>query len=215
MKRFALPVSLAVLVFAQACMDATSPDRHATLTPTNPHAVLGNVPPPPTRSAVVISVASSDVLVGEFTGVYFASGGSSSSAAAADELADATLAWNGTAWLRLDNTQTLGSLASANARFQVTRGLTTDPNFSGRGTLTISGHKITIDRVTFFAPNPDCLPGALCATIEFDASVDGIAGHHGTVQAFDRAVCTSVSYPDPDAEEGISSIDFCPFGSEG
>src|ERR1700686_3895125 len=99
MKRFALPLSLlAVLVFAQACTDATSPDRHATLTPTNPLVVLGNVPPPPTKSAVVIRVASLDVLVGEFTGVYFASGGSSSSAAAADELADATLAWNGTAW---------------------------------------------------------------------------------------------------------------------
>jgi hypothetical protein len=214
MKRFALPSLLAVLVFAQACTDATSPDRHATLTPTNPHAVLGNVPPPPTRSAVVISVASS-VLVGEFTGVYFASGGSSSSAAAADELADATLAWNGTAWLRLDNTQTLGSLASANARFQVTRGLTTDPNFSGRGTLTISGHKITIDRVTFFAPNPDCLPGALCATIEFDASVDGVAGHHGTVQAFDMAVCTSVFIPDETVESGGFYFPFCPFSPEG
>jgi len=215
MKRFSLPSLLAVLVFAQACTDATSPDRHATLTPKNPtRLVTGNVPPPPTASAILITV-SSDVLVGEFTGVYFANGASIDATVASIELGDESLGFLGTAWLRLDNTQTLGSLASANARFQVTSGLTTDPNFSGRGTLTISGHTITIDRVTFFGPNPDCLPGALCATINFDASVDGIAGHHGTVQAFDRAVCTSVSYPDPNVEGGFSSHFFCPFSSEG
>jgi hypothetical protein len=211
MKRFALPSLLAVLVFAQACTDATSPDRHATLTPKNPtHLVSGNVPPPPTATAIIISV-SSDVLVGEFTGVYFANGASIDATVASMELGDESLGFLGTAWLRLDNTQTLGSLASANARFQVTSGLTTDPNFSGRGTLTISGHTITIDRVTFFAPNPNCLLGALCATIKFDASVDGISGHHGTVQAFDRAVCTFVFIPE--LEEG--GVSFCPFGSEG
>jgi len=218
MKRFALSLSLPVLgalAFAMACSDTTSPDPHSALRPGTPNPALqGNLPPPPTATAILISV-SSDVLVGEFTGVYFANGASIDATAASIELGDESLGFLGTAWLRLDNTQTLGSLASANARFQVTSGLTTDPNFSGRGTLTISGHTITIDRVTFFGPNPDCLPGALCATINFDASVDGIAGHHGTVQAFDRAVCTSVSYPDPNVEGGFSSHFFCPFSSEG
>jgi hypothetical protein len=166
---------------------------------------------------VVISVESPDVFVGEFTGVYFANGGNLQSLAAATELADATLGWNGTAWLRLDNQQTLGSDASANARFQVIRGLTTDPSFSGRGTLKIEGQTITIDRVTSFAPNPDCLPGALCATITFDASVNGVPGHHGTAQAFDREVCTDkVFIPDETEEGGGHYIFVCPFhGSEG
>jgi hypothetical protein len=222
MKRFALSLTapvLGALAFAAACTDATSPNPHATLQPRAPTpAVQGNLPPPPTKTVVVISVAS-DVLVGVFTGTYFANGGNIESVAASAELADAALGWNGTAWLRLDNTQTLGPVASpnaasANARFQVTRGDLTDPlagNFSGRGTLVILGHRITIDRVTFFAPNPNCLPGALCAVIEFDASVDGETGHHGTAQAFDREVCESVNIP----EEEEGSIFVCPFASEG
>jgi len=217
MKRFALSLSLPVLgalAFAMACSDTTSPDPHSALRPGTPNPALqGNLPPPPTATAILISV-SSDVLVGEFTGVYFANGASIDATAASIELGDESLGFLGTAWLRLDNTQTLGSLASANARFQVTSGLTTDPNFSGRGTLTISGHTITIDRVTFFAPNPNCLLGALCATIEFDASVDGISGHHGTVQAFDRAVCNPRVFIPDETEEGGFYISFCPFGSE-
>lgn len=220
MKRFALPLSLlAVLVFAQACTDATSPDRHATLSPKNPtHLVSGNVPPPPTATAIVISVAS-DVFFGEFTGVYFANGASIDATVASIELGDESLGFLGTAWLRLDNTQTLGSLASANTRFQVTSGLATDPNFSGRGTLTISGHTITIDAVTSFTVHPDCnLPGAPCATIEFDAH-EGTTLHHGTVQAFAFPLvgeCIPVFIP-PETEEGEGFyISFCPLGgSEG
>lgn len=194
MKRFALPVSLlVVLVFAQACTDATSPDRHATLTTTNP-ILDGNVPPPPTTTAVVITVSSFPVVTGLFTGVYFANGGSSLSVAAATELADATLAWNGTAWLRLDNTQTFGSMASANTRFQVTRGLTTDPIFSGRGTLTIEGFTIRIVEVISFTANPDCSAIILpCAHIVFHATVDGEPPgtplHTGTADAFDTESC--------------------------
>ena len=213
MKRFALPLSLAVLVFAQACTDSLSPDRHATLAPTNP-TLAGNVPPPPTKTVIVITVASTPV-TGVFTGVYFANGGNSISVAAASELADAALGWNGTAWLRLDNTQTLGpvtnpNFASANARFQITRGLSGDPVLSGRGTLVILGTKITIDRVTLFQPNSDCnFPGAPCATVEFEASVEGEPGvHHGFVQAFDREICDYVNIPGDE-----SSIFVCPFGS--
>jgi len=215
MKRFALPLSLAVLVFAQACTDSLSPDRHASMSPTNP-TLAGNVPPPPTKTIIVISVAST-LLVGEFTGVYFASGGNSLSVAAAAELADAALGWNGTAWLRLDNTQTLGSTASANARFQVTRGLSTDPNYSGRGTLKMreyfypyTEHTVTIDEVWRFEPNPDCFPGTLCATINFHASIDGISGHEGTAQAFDSEYCDYVNIPGEEA-----SVYVCPSGSEG
>jgi hypothetical protein len=215
MKRFALSRTLPVLgalAFAAACTDATSPNAHSSLRPGAPTpAIQGNVPPPPTRTVVVISVGSHVVVVGTFTGVYFANGGNIESVAASAELADAALGFNGTAWLRLDNTQTLGSIASANARFQVTRSLSTDPNYSGRGTLVINDflgepHTITIDRVTFFAPNPNCLPGALCAVIEFDASVDGEPGHHGTAQAFDREVCNYVVIP----EEDEGSVFVCP-----
>jgi hypothetical protein len=220
MKRFALSLTaplFGALAFVAACTDATSPDSHAALRPEAPTPALqGNIPPPPTRTVVVITVASTPV-TGIFTGVYFANGGSPEAASAAAELADEILGWNGTAWLRLDNTQTLGPVnnpnsASANARFQITKGLTTDPNLSGRGTLVILGQRITIDRVTAFVPNPDCFPGALCATIEFDASVNGEPGHHGTVQAFDREVCTTVLVPNGD---GNTAIFVCPFGGSG
>jgi len=192
MKRFALPLSLlAVLVFAQACTDATSPDRHATLTPKNPTlAVSGNVPPPPTATAIIITVSSTPV-TGEFTGVYFANGASLESVAAANEVGDAPLAFNGTAWLRLDNTQTFGSTASANARFQVTNGVT-DPIFSGRGTLVIMDDTIRIVDVKTFMASPDCHLTLLpCAVITFTATIDGDPGviHHGHAAAFDREVC--------------------------
>jgi len=199
MKRFALysvPL-VGALAFAAACTDATSPgDAHSSLRSGAPTPVVqGNVPPPPTRTVVVITVASTPV-TGIFSGVYFANGGMLESVAASNELADASLGWNGTAWLRLDNTQTLSAVsASANARFQITRGDPTDPlagNLSGRGTLVIAGHRITIDRVTSFTPNPDCNFAFLpCAVITFDASFDGEPGHHGEAAAFDREFCTS------------------------
>ena len=201
MKRFALPSFqlvpiLGVLALASACTDASAPDPHGSLRPGTPTpAIQGNVPPPPARTAVVITVASTPV-TGIFSGVYFANGGILESLAASGELADPTLGWNGTAWLRLDNTQTLSAVsASANARFQITRGSLSDPlagNLSGRGTLVIEGHKITIDRVTSFTPNPNCnFPTLPCAVITFDASVDGDPGHHGVAAAFDREFCTA------------------------
>ena len=200
MKRFALysvPV-VGALAFAAACTDATSPgDAHSALRPGAPTpAITGNVPPPPTRTVVVITVASTPV-TGIFSGVYFANGGMLESVAASNELADASLGWNGTAWLRLDNTQTLSAVsASANARFQITRGSPTDPlagNLSGRGTLVIEGLRITITRVTSFTPNPDCnFPTFPCAVITFDATIEGdTQTHHGVAAAFDREVCTS------------------------
>ena len=186
MKRFALPSLLAVLVFAQACTDATSPDRHATLTPKNPTLVLsGNVPPPPTAIAINITVSSALPVTGAFTGVYFANPSSIQSAAAADEVGDASLLFSGTAWLRLDNMQAFGSTASANARFS-----RTDQKMSGMGTLVILGHTIRIDQVTAFGANPECtVSGEVCAFIEFTATVDGESGHTGTAEAFDREFC--------------------------
>ena len=199
MKRFALysVPFLGALAFVAACTDATSPNPHGSLRPASPTITeLGNLPPPPTRTVVVVSVSSPVVYTGVFSGVYFANGGNIESVAASNELADATLGWNGTAWLRLDNTQTLAAVsASANARFQITRGDPTDPfagNLSGRGTLVIAGHRITIDRVTSFSPNASCnFPTEPCAVITFDASVDGESGHHGVAAAFDREFCTT------------------------
>jgi len=169
-------------------------------------------------AAIVISIES-DLLIGTFTGVYFANAATVPSVLAATEVGDLDLAFNGTAWLRLDNTQTLGSTASANARFQVTHAVT-DPKFFGRGTLVITDafgvrHTVTIDAVRSFTANPDCFPGALCATIVFDASIDGESGHKGTAQAFDREVCTSVFVPDETEEGGGHYIFFCPFGDSG
>jgi hypothetical protein len=164
-------------------------------------------------AAIIISVES-DVLIGAFTGVYFANAAILESVAAAREIGDEVLATSGTAWLRLDNTQTLGSTASANARFQIANG-----NLSGRGTLVIKDalgnpHTISIVRVTNFFPNPDCaFAGAPCATITFDATVDGSPGHQGTAQAFDREVCQSVFIPDATEEGGGHFVFFCPFGS--
>jgi len=191
MKRFALPLplSLGVLAFALACTDATSPNRHAALTPKDPTLVegTGNLPPPPVDAAIEITVSSTPV-TGLFTGVYFANAAVLPSVVAALDAGDEELAFSGTAWLRLDNVQGFGSTATANARFQ-----NTDGRLSGRGTLVIEGHTIRIDAVTSFTFTPNChLSLFPCAVITFDATVDGESGHHGTAQAFDREVCTFV-----------------------
>ena len=203
MKRFALPSLLAFLVFAQACTDATSPDRHATLTPANPtHLVSGNVPPPPTAIAINITVSSALPVTGAFTGVYFANPSSFQSASAADEVGDLSLLFSGTAWLRLDNTQSFGSTASANARFS-----RTDQKMSGMGTLVIAGHTIRIDEVTAFGANPECtISGEVCAHIEFTATVDGVSGHTGTADAFDREFCTPGTI---ETETGVFTVFEC------
>lgn len=192
MKGFALPLSLVgVLTFAVACSDATAPNAQASLRPNTPVLLLeGDVPPPPTRTAIEITVASTPV-TGLFTGVYFSNASVLESVAAALAAGDDQLAFSGTAWLRLDNTQAFGSTTSANARFQNTSG-----KLSGRGTLVIEGHTITIDAVTSFTGNPNCHLTLLpCVVITFDASVDGESGHHGTAKAFDREVCTFILTP--------------------
>jgi hypothetical protein len=186
---------LSVVAFAIACTDATAPDPRSALTPKNPTLlVAGHIPPPPADAAITITVNSTPV-TGNFTGVYFANGASVESVAAANEVGDAPLAFNGTAWLRLDNTQTFGPTASANARFQVIQGVT-DPIFSGRGTLVIMGETIRIVDVTSFTANPDCPALSLlrCAHIEFTATIDSDPGvtHFGHVDVFDRASCISM-----------------------
>lgn len=215
-----LPQAALVFAVVYACTDSTAPaNSHASLTPKTPTpAFLGDPPPPPVDAAIIISVES-DLLIGTFTGVYFANASILESVAAAREFGDEVLANTGTAWLRLDNTQTLGSSASANARFQIANG-----NLSGRGTLVIEDalgapHTIRIIEVTNFIANPDCaFAGDPCATITFDATVDDSPEiHHGTAQAFDREVCDYVFVPDASEEGGGHYEYFCPFGggSEG
>lgn len=188
MKRFALSLGpvLGVLSFALACTDATSPDPHAALRPGAPTPVLqGNLPPPPTRTAVEITVSSTPV-TGFFTGVYFANPQSVYAEAAAAEVGDASLLVAKTAWLRLDNAQSFGSAASANARFQIV-----DLNTSGKGTLFIAGLTIHIVDVTRFTANPDCLVLPVpCASIDFTATIDEEPGpHSGHAVAFNRETC--------------------------
>lgn len=195
MKRFALPIG--ALAFALACTDATSPDPHS-LTPRAPtlDQGTGNIPPPPVDAAIEITVFSTPV-TGFFTGVYFANGATPQSLTAALEAGDQQLAFNGTAWLRLDNTQAFGSSASANARFQIIRAGTTDEKLSGTGTLKIPDafgviETIRIVDVLSFTVNPHCDAFAIpCAHIEFTATVDSDPGvlHFGHADAFDREVC--------------------------
>jgi hypothetical protein len=183
MKKLAFPV-LALFATAVACNDSTAPKNVLTVKPPT-LAITGRAPPPPVDAVIQITVASTPV-TGFFTGMYFANGASVPGSLAAQEIGDPVLAFDGTAWLRLDNKQAFGSTASANARFQITH-----DNLSGKGTLVIEGQIITIDRVTSFIANPDCklTPGDPCAVITFDASVNGESGHHGTAEAFDREFC--------------------------
>ena len=219
MKRFALSRSLpvlGVLAFAVACSDSTSPDPHSELKPGTPNpAVQGNLPPPPTRTAIDVSVSSTGgaaplavtanapvFLHAVFTGVYFANP-SPESALAANEVGDLSLLT--AAWLRLDNKQAGSNSASANARFQLT-----DQKSSGRGTLIIfdafgAPHTVVIGAVTWIAANPTCDAAFdLCAVISFDATVDGNPGQ-GNVEAFGCTLQT---------DEGGNPFYFCPIGSE-
>jgi hypothetical protein len=193
MKRFALPIG--ALAFALACTDATSPDPHASLTPRAPALGqdIGNLPPPPVDAAIEITVSSTPVF-GLFTGTYFANGAAAASVTAALAANDQELAFNGTAWLRLDNVQGFGSTASANARFQVIHALTDEEKRSGHGTLVIQGETIRIVEVTSFTSNPTCsnLTFIPCAVITFTATIDSDPTgelHHGTAEAFNREVC--------------------------
>lgn len=203
MRRFAfshpLPI-LGILAFAAACTDANAPDPHASLRPGSPTPALqGNLPPPPTRTAIEITVSSTPV-TGFFTGVYFANPNSVESLAAASEVGDLSLVVAKTAWLRLDNAQSFGSNVSANARFQIVDGTT-----SGKGTLFIQGLTIHIVDVTRFSANPECLVLPVpCASIDFTATIDQEPGpHSGHAVAFSRDVCIFTG------EEGGTFFD-CP-----
>ncbi len=220
MKRFALSLSLpalGALAFAMACSDATSPDPHAALRPGTPNpAVQGNLPPPPTRTAIDVSVSTTGTTAllttlasptctfaaGAFEGVYFANGRNIESVNAATQLADQELAFEGTAWLRIDNAQPseLETSASANARFQ-----RTDQKFSGRGSLTFAnGCVVVINEVTSFIANPSCVTaGEPCAQITFNGTINGQPAE-GSVTAFDREFCTV------ETDEGGNPVFFCP-----
>jgi hypothetical protein len=149
-------------------------------------------------AAIEITVSSTPVF-GLFTGTFFANGAAAPSVTAALQANDPELAFNGTAWLRLDNVQGFGSTASANARFQVIHAGTTDEKLSGHGTLVIQGETIRIVQVTSFTSNPTCsnLTFIPCAVITFDATIDSDPGvtHHGFVEAFNREVCDFVEDP--------------------
>jgi hypothetical protein len=197
MKRFPLLLPLLAGVLALSCTDSTSPaSAKALMRPKNPEpAVLGNPPPPPVDAAITFTI-SSVTFSGPFNGVYFANGSMLESAAAAAEIGDASLTFEGTAWLRLDNKQpdAFGTSTSANARFQTTNG-----KLSGHGRLVILGHVVDITEVTSFVANPECgVTGEPCAFITFNATVDGQPGHTGTAQAFDREACTLVDYGEGD-----------------
>jgi hypothetical protein len=162
MKRFPLlPLVALVFAAAYACTDSTAPANAPTLLARNASVVLGDPPPPPVDAAINITI-SSHPAEGAFDGVYFSQGE--------------------TAWLRLNNTQSdvFGTSASANARFKASGDV-----FTGKGTLMIDGQEVVINAVTSFFANPNCrTTGESCATITFDATVDGETGHTGTAEAF-------------------------------
>lgn len=206
MKRLALSPgpTLGVLAFVLACMDATSPNPHAALRPEAPTpAIQGNLPPPPTRTGIDVTVSSTSTFsfaasvatsctfaTGAFEGAYFSNGKNVESDVAATQLDDPTLAFEGTAWLRIDNAQpdVLGTSASANARFQ-----RTDQKLSGKGSLVFSnGCVVVIDQVTSFIANPACnAPGEPCAQITFTGT-SGDNPVQGTVTAFDLEFCEPI-----------------------
>jgi hypothetical protein len=193
MKRYSLLLlPLVAVVFGVSCRDTTSPaGSHALLSPRNPDpAEIGNKPPPPVDAAITIEISSDIHLFGAFNGVYFANGSTVESATAAAAVGDQSLTFDGTAWLRLDNTQPLtGTSTSANARFQTVNG-----KLSGHGTLVIQGHVVVITEVTSFALNPECgIPGDPCAFVTFKATVDNETGHTGSAQAFDRSTCDLIT----------------------
>jgi len=208
MKRFSLLalLSLVAFVFALACTDATSPNS-ARLAPKSPDlGFRGEAPPPPADVAVTFTV-SSVTFSGPFNGVYFSNPAHVAAAAAAAEIGDLDLTFDGTAWLRLDNTQPdgFGTSSTANTRFQTSNG-----KLSGHGTLNILGHKVVITEVTSFLANSACLvTGEICSFVTFNATVDDEPGHSGTAQAFNKESCVFI-----EPTEGNPYYD-CPGGGSG
>jgi hypothetical protein len=205
MKRFKLLPLLAVVV-ALSCRDATSPaNSHALLAPKGADlGFRGEAPPPPADVAINFDI-SSVTFSGPFNGVYFSNPAHIAAAVAAAEVGDQALTFDGTAWLRLDNSQpaAFGTSSSANARFQTSNG-----NLSGKGTLVIQGHVVVITQVTSFTANPDCLiTGELCALITFNATVDGESGHTGRGEAFNRESCEFIDPGEGPPYYACGSID--------
>lgn len=177
MKRFSLLalLSLVAFVFAIACTDATSPNSPRLAPKSADLGFRGEAPPPPADVAINITV-SSVTFSGPFNGVYFTNG--------ATPVAGA---FNGNAWLKLDNKQPGAFLTSASSNVQFKRH---DERLSGKGTIVIAGHVVEITEVTSFFPNESCsVTGEVCAFITFNATVDGESGHTGSAQAFNREAC--------------------------
>ncbi len=192
MKRFPLLPRLAlVLAVVYACSDSTAPANSLRPPEKSTLGLRGDPPPPPVDAVIFVSVSSSHPVSGQFTGTYFDNGTSIASTVAAAEVGDDALAFSGTAWLRLDNTQLAGlfTSASANARFQ-----RTDQKLAGHGTLVIDGVTIQIVEVTEFLPFACNVPGEPCASIKFKATRSddplGLEEHTGTATAFNREFCT-------------------------
>jgi hypothetical protein len=208
MKPFKLLPLLAVVVVL-SCRDATSPaNSHALLAPKGVDlGFQGEAPPPPADVAITFDI-SSVLFSGPFNGVYFNNGATLESIVAAAEVGDQSLTTQGTAWLRLDNKQpdAFGTVASANARFQ-----RSNDRLLGMGTLTIAGHKVIITKVTDFYANEECLiTGELCASVTFEATVDGYSGHSGNARAFNRESCEFIAEDDSGEGPPIPAHYSCP-----
>jgi hypothetical protein len=195
MKRFPLlPQVALVLAAVYACSDATAPaNSHTLLSPKHPEGSVGRPPPPPVIVAIAVTINSPGQAV--FTGAFFNNG------FIHDDGTDATETFDGTAWLRFDNTQPdLGSLsgtASPNARFMV-KG---DETPTGKGTLTVeevdpvtgqvTSVAYTIVSVQSFIRFSFCETGfgaEPCAKIHFTVT-DGVNEHPADLSAFDKARC--------------------------
>jgi hypothetical protein len=178
-----LPQVALVFAVAYACSDSAAPgNSHASLTPRNPTAVLGDPPPPPVETVIAISVESPGFAV--FTGAYFTNG------EITEDGSGTIPTFDGMAWLRFDNKQPdLGGTTSANARF-----MAKDMDYSGHGTLFIQGIAYEIVSVENFTRFADCgdtedNPSGPCAIIEFTATDEAGGEHTGRAVAFDRANC--------------------------
>jgi hypothetical protein len=198
MKRYSLLLLVLVaVVFGVSCRDTTSPAGSPALrAPKNPDlGFIGNKPPPPVDAVIAIDIASPGFAI--FTGVYFNNGMISDDGVPVET-------FDGTAWLRLDNTQpTPFGTASPNARFMVK-----DLDPTGSGTLTflegVSYVTYRIVKVDEFIRFNSCgapiegVPPSPCASITFRAeNVNGpscnlntnVGCHVGHAEAFDKASC--------------------------
>ena len=216
MKRFPLlPQVALVLAAVYACSDATAPaNSHTLLSPNDPKGTVGRPPPPPVTVAIAVTINSPGQAV--FTGAFFNNG------FIHDDGTDATETFDGSAWLRFDNTQPdlgfLSGTASPNARFMVKGDDTAcpvDPSTcpTGKGTLTVEDVVYTIVSVQSFSRFSFCETGvgaAPCAKIHFTVTDPDMHSHSADLFAFDKASCLfdteglsyNCGFPPPDSSEG-------------